>query len=400
MAEQTEVIQTVQNPDVVQKYQMAAEVSNRVLKVVIDAAVEGARILDLCALGDKSIEDGVKNLFAKDKKISKGIAFPTCVSVNQIICHFSPLPSDPEGSEVLKNGDLAKIQLGAQIDGYAAIVATTIVVGASKDKPVKGRLADVITAAHLASEAALRLVKPGLSNDKVTETIQKIAKSFDTNSVEGMLSYQQERNDIEGKKQIILNPNEAQRRDFETVQFGENEVYGIDILISTGEGKPKASSIRTTVYKKTGNTYSLKMKTSRLLFTEISQKFGTFPFPLRALEDEKKARLGIAECANHALVTPYDVYQGKEGDFVAQFFNTVLLTKNGSIKITNTLYDSEVVQSDKKVEDEEIISLLATSLKPKKKNKKKKDDKNSSDAVEEKKDETKDEAKDETKDEQ
>ncbi|CAG8651024.1 27956_t:CDS:2 [Gigaspora margarita] len=398
MAEQTEVIQTVQNPDVVQKYQMAAEVSNRVLKVVIDAAVEGARILDLCALGDKSIEDGVKNLFAKDKKISKGIAFPTCVSVNHIICHFSPLPSDPEGSEVLKNGDLAKIQLGAQIDGYAAIVATTIVVGASKDKPVKGRLADVITAAHLASEAALRLVKPGLSNDKVTETIQKIAKSFDTNSVEGMLSYQQERNDIEGKKQIILNPNEAQRRDFETVQFGENEVYGIDILISTGEGKPKASSIRTTVYKKTGNTYSLKMKTSRLLFTEISQKFGTFPFPLRALEDEKKARLGIAECANHALVTPYDVYQGKE-DFVAQFFNTVLLTKNGSIKITNTLYDSEVVQSDKKVEDEEIISLLATSLKPKKKNKKKKDDKNSSDAVEEKKDETKDETKDEAKDE-
>ncbi|CAG8651191.1 12451_t:CDS:2 [Cetraspora pellucida] len=345
MAEQNEGIQTVQNPDVVQKYQMAAEISNRVLKLVIESAVDGARILDLCALGDKSIEDGVKNLFAKAKNISKGIAFPTCVSVNHIICHFSPLSSDPEGSEVLKNGDLVKIQLGAQIDGYASIVATTIVVGASKDKPVKGRLADVITAAHLASEAALRLVKPGLSNNKVTETIQKIAKSFDTNSVEGMLSYQQERNDIEGKKQIILNPNEAQKRDFETVQFGENEVYGIDILISTGEGKPKPSSIRTTVYKKTGNTYSLKIKTSRLIFNEISQKFGTFPFPLRALEDEKKARLGIAECASHALVTPYDVYQGKEGDFVAQFFNTVLLTKNGSIKITNTFYDPEIVQN-------------------------------------------------------
>ncbi|CAG8818183.1 32621_t:CDS:2, partial [Racocetra persica] len=240
MAEQNEGIQTVQNPDVVQKYQMAAELSNRVLKLVIDSAVDGARILDLCALGDKSIEDGVKNLFAKAKNISKGIAFPTCVSVNHIICHFSPLSSDPEGSDVLKNGDLAKIQLGAQIDGYASIVATTIVVGASKDKPVKGKLADVITAAHLASEAALRLVKPGLSNNKVTETIQKIAKSFDTNSVEGnnlKLLSECERNDIEGKKQIILNPNEAQKRDFETVQFGENEVYGIDILISTGEGK-------------------------------------------------------------------------------------------------------------------------------------------------------------------
>jgi len=114
-----------------------------------------------------------------------GIAFPTCVSVNHIICHFSPLPSD-EDSEFLKNGDVVKIQLGAQVDGFAAIVATTIVVGASKEKPLKGRLADLLTAAHLASEAALRLIKPGLDNMKVTDTIQKIAKAFDTNPVEGV----------------------------------------------------------------------------------------------------------------------------------------------------------------------------------------------------------------------
>ena len=106
--------------------------------------------------------------------------------MNHIICHFSPLPSDPEGSEILKNGEVAKIQLGTQIDGFAAIVATTIVIGASKEKPIKGRLADLLTAAHLASEAALRLIKPGLDNMNVTHTIQKIAKAFDTNSVEGM----------------------------------------------------------------------------------------------------------------------------------------------------------------------------------------------------------------------
>jgi hypothetical protein len=53
----------------------------------------------------------------------------------------------------------------------------------------------------------------------------------------GMLSHQQERNDIEGKKQIILNPSETQKRDFERVTFEENEVYGVDVLISSGEGK-------------------------------------------------------------------------------------------------------------------------------------------------------------------
>jgi len=54
--------------------------------------------------------------------------------------------------------------MGAHIDGFIAVVAHTIVVGfdpASGTK-VSGRKADVILAAHYASEAALRLVKPTL----------------------------------------------------------------------------------------------------------------------------------------------------------------------------------------------------------------------------------------------
>ena len=34
-------------------------------------------------------------------------------------------------------------------------------------------------AAHLASEAALRLVKPGNDNIEVTETLNKVAESFE-----------------------------------------------------------------------------------------------------------------------------------------------------------------------------------------------------------------------------
>ena len=38
---------------------------------------------------------------------SAGIAFPTCVSVNNCICHFSPLKSDPDVT--IKNGDVVKM---------------------------------------------------------------------------------------------------------------------------------------------------------------------------------------------------------------------------------------------------------------------------------------------------
>ena len=59
-----------------------------------------------------------------------------------------------------------------------------------------------------------------------------------------MLSCQQTQNVIDGKKRVILNPNDGQRKDFETITFAEGEVYGIDILISSGED----GKVRLTFY--------------------------------------------------------------------------------------------------------------------------------------------------------
>lgn len=50
--------------------------------------------------------------------------------------------------------------MGCHVDGFIAVAAHTIVVGASKDKKVEGRKADAILAAYNAIEAALRLLKP------------------------------------------------------------------------------------------------------------------------------------------------------------------------------------------------------------------------------------------------
>ena len=53
------------------------------------------------------------------------------------------------------------------------------------------------------------------------------------------------------------------RKDHKKCEFELHEVYGVDVLISTGDGKAKESETRTTVYKKTDTIYSLKMKASR-----------------------------------------------------------------------------------------------------------------------------------------
>jgi hypothetical protein len=57
-------------------------------------------------------------------------------------------------------------------------------------------------------------------------------------------------------------------------------------------------------------------------------------------------------------------------EYVAQFFFTVLLTKNGPDRITNMYFDPSVVKTDKKLEDEEIVKLISSPVKNKKKKKK------------------------------
>lgn len=52
-----------------------------------------------------------------------------------------------------------------------------------------------------------------------------------------MLSHQLERNVIDGKKTIILNASESQKKEHKEVTFEVNEVYGVDVLVSSSEGK-------------------------------------------------------------------------------------------------------------------------------------------------------------------
>merc|ERR1712183_362363 len=277
---------TIADDIVVTKYKMAGDMENEVLKTLAPKCISGASVRELCILGDSLIIEKTSKVFKKEKELTKGIGFPTCISVNNMFCHFSPLLSEPDVT--LADGDLVKIDLGVHIDGFIACVGHSIVVGSSKENKITGRKADVLLAAYYAAEIALRLVKAGNNNNQVTEVVEKVAAEFNCHPVEGMLSHQLQQNIIDGDKTIIQNPNEAQKKDHKKCEFELHEVYGIDILISTGDGKAREKENRTTVYKRTDQHYSLKMKASRNFYSEVCNKFTMMPFTLRAFEDEKK----------------------------------------------------------------------------------------------------------------
>lgn len=361
---------TIANSDVVQKYKLAGEITMRVLAQVKELTIAGATTFDITTKGDALLTEELSKIYnsKKTSKISKGIAFPTTVNPNQIPAHLAPISEKDDANITLKDGDVVNIMLGVQIDGYPSIVGETLIIGASTESPITGKKADLINATWLASEASIRSLRPNGKNWDITSVVEKISKSFDVTPVESMLSHNIIQNVLYGPKEIILNPTKQNKSEMSTYKFEENEVYGLDILLSTSkDGKVKPSNFRTSIYKLTGNSYQLKMKMSHKVLAEFKSKSnGNYPVNIRNLEEPSKARGGLVEPSSHKVILPYDVVTEKEGEFVAQYFTTVAITKNGIVKYTNPSFNKDLYKTDKQVEDEGVLKVLSQPLKTKK----------------------------------
>lgn len=366
----------MESPDVVDKYKTAAQIANEALAAVNLLTFAGTPIYRICELIDKRMEKAAGNVYNKARtesgeKLEKGVSFPTCISVNNCAAHFSPAAEEEGG--VLAEGDTYTVHLAAHIDGYSAMAAASGVVRAGKDAPVAtadGPAADAMVAAWTAAQAALRVMRPGKGNYEVTDVIESVAKDFGVEAMEGVLSHNVKRFVVDGNK-VIMNrrdPEGASRVD--DWEFEENEVYALDVVMSTGEGKAKEKDAKATVYKrKVDVDYQLKMKSSRAVFSEINKRYPTFAFNMRSLEDAKRARLGLTEMLNHDLVVPYPVLFEKDGAIVARVSATVLVLPSQTLPIT--AINAPAAKSEKEVTDQAIKDLLAIDISSKKKKKKK-----------------------------
>jgi curved DNA binding protein len=361
-----EEITDLSNSDVCTKYQEAAKIVNLALTGIVSQCVSGAKIVDICQFGTAVLDAQVGKLYNKKvdgMPVEKGIAFPVCISVNEVVCNMSPLASDE--MEPLKVGDCVKIDLGCHIDGYIAVAAHTIVVGETPEsvpESIDPELGNVAVAAYNAMLVAADAIKAGAKNKEVTDAVQRVAKAYGVNTISSVRMHQMKRFVLDGVKEIALREPSAEEIDQGDVAlpectFEQAEVYAVDIAMTTGNGKVRDSANRVTVFKRNVEVeYKLKMKSSRYVLSEVDKKFPTLPFTLRHFDDEKQAKIGITECQNHGLLIPYHSLIEKKDAHVAHFKCTVLLLPSGTVKVTGLPLPS-YFKTDKQA-DEETIAIL------------------------------------------
>ena len=140
--------------------QKAAEVLDYITPHVVPGATTGEI--------DAKIEAYIEKIGAISATIGyKGYEHASCISVNHVVCHGIP------GDKVLREGDIANIDVTVIIDGWHGDTSRMFYVG---DKiPTKARL--LVETTYDCLMAGIEQVRPGATLGDVGHAIQSLAES-------------------------------------------------------------------------------------------------------------------------------------------------------------------------------------------------------------------------------
>lgn len=266
-------------PGVLEKYQTAGKIAQTVLAELIAKCEVGVDIHKLCALGTKRINEECAKVYL-NKKIPKGVAFPVSIAPNDVCGHHSPLKDE---SAKLAKGDLIKIDFGVHIDGFPALIAHSIIVGGTDDK----EKLKAATAAYKALELAVKSLKPGQTNNKLTEVYNQVASHYAAQTLEGVLGHAVRRFLIDSNDVVILKENAEQK--VANYEFKVNDVFALDVFVTANseEGRTKESELRTTIFKQIPDAnHDVKTKAAKNMLNHVNNNFFGFGFSLNDFEDE------------------------------------------------------------------------------------------------------------------
>lgn len=316
--------------DNINNYKNAGKIAFDVLNDLIKMCKSNVNIIDICQKGDELILKKLNNI----NKKNKGIAFPTCVSLNNVAGYYSPLKSD----KVIQDGDLVKIELGVHIDNFPALVCFTVLI---KEKlEIDQRKKDVMIATIEASREIYKNMTPTRTNLDITKIMKKYSNkyncslpySLDSVVTPGLFSYQMSQNIIDGcnddddefvhryissREHMTDGENDFSIR---KLDLEEGEVYSIDIVMSTGNGKLNKCDDTTIYRRQFDKRRLLRLKSSKATLSSFKN-----PFPMNTKDKPSNFRFGLKECISQGLVKEYYPMADKEGEYVARIKFTVMV---------------------------------------------------------------------------
>ena len=287
--------------EILEKYREAGLIAAKILR---DGAKEihiGTPYLDIVeSIESRVIEEGA------------ALAFPLNLSLNEDAAHDTASPGD---IRIFARGDVAKLDLGVQVDGYIADTATTVDLGVNSL---------LVEASRQALEAAIRIIRPGVTAGDLGMAVQTAIESRGYRPISNLTGH--------GLDQYILHrspiiPNVGINGG---VTLEEGMVFAIEPFATTGSGHV-TEKMRKEIYSQISSK-PVRIPAGRAILEKIRDRHG-LPFARRWLNG-KRMDLALPALIRSQVLHVYPVLSDIPGSLVSPAEHTIIVTADGCIVTT------------------------------------------------------------------
>ena len=289
--------------EILEKYRKAGRILTEVLAEARPRVVVGASLLDVANFVENAI-------------ISRGArpAFPCNISLDRNAAHYTPSPLD-----AARFGEnMVKLDVGVHVDGYIADAAITVDLGGHES---------LVEASHVALEAALEIIRPGIDTAQIGKAIEDVITGYGYKPVYNLTGHGLSRYLAHDEPAV---PNRAMEKG--TV-LKDGDVIAIEPFATNGSGRISEALINE-IYGFSAFR-PVRLPAARTLLKEISESYKTLPFARRWLKGER-AEYALMQLLRSGAVHRYPVLWEVEGALVSQAEHTVVVLEKGCEVITRS----------------------------------------------------------------
>ncbi|MEK6835326.1 MAG: type II methionyl aminopeptidase [Nanoarchaeota archaeon] len=227
-------------------------------KIAAQALEYGAKLIKI----NEDVKDVCEKVEAKIIELGGKPAFPVQISINDIAAHFTPQ------DEIIKfkENDIAKLDVGAHVEGYIGDNAVTIDLGDNTD---------LVKASKLALQEAIKIIRPGTKLFEIGKIVEKTITEFGFKPIRNLSGHGI---DVYEEHSGFTIPNYNNEDDTE---LKENQIIAIEPFATDGMGMVQDGKL-SGIYKVV-NAKQVRNDTTRNMLKFILQEYNTLPFAKRWL---------------------------------------------------------------------------------------------------------------------
>jgi len=285
-----------------------------------------------------NIETKIKDYTQFDplNPISRGIAFPVGLSLNNCAAHYTPNSTDHE--VLLGKSDILKIDYGVHYNGTIIDSAFTISIDSKYD--------EFIDISRKLTQYAVSLCGPDVILGEMGASIEEYVKSKEI-VIDNKTLTLRTMSDLSGH---MIRPYEIHAgvavpniKIFYSVRMKANEFYAIEPFITSGEGKsilkePNSHYMKNSNFDNNNLNKKIKFtKSENDLIDFIKINYSTLPFCEKWISSHNLSPY-LDNLVSKKYLNSYPPIYDIKDSIISQFEHTVYVKENGFINLTKNDY--------------------------------------------------------------